>query len=83
MAAANAPELAFPPDGAEVERLNGEVMVKVQGGQGPFTWLADGVPLVVQDRARQAMLPLPGLGFVTLSVIDSEGRSARARVRVR
>ena len=83
MAGADAPEMTFPPDGAEVERLDGAVMVKVQGGQGPFTWLADGVPLVVQGRARQAMLPLPGMGFVTLSVIDATGRSARARVRVR
>lgn len=80
---ADAPEMTFPPDGAEVERLDGSVLVKVQGGQAPFTWLADGVPLVVQGRARQAMLPLPGLGFVTLSVIDAAGQSARARVRVR
>jgi penicillin-binding protein 1C len=28
------------------------------------------------------MLALPGAGFVTLSVIDAEGRSARATVRV-
>jgi membrane carboxypeptidase/penicillin-binding protein PbpC len=28
------------------------------------------------------MLALPGAGFVTLSVIDAEGRSARAKVRV-
>lgn len=82
-AEADAPQMTFPPDGAEVERLDGAVMVKVQGGQGPFTWLADGVPLVVQGRSRQAMLPLAGLGFVTLSVIDATGQSARARVRIR
>jgi penicillin-binding protein 1C len=28
------------------------------------------------------MLTLPGAGFVTLSVIDATGRSARAQVRV-
>jgi penicillin-binding protein 1C len=83
LAAGGAPELTFPPDGAQVERLDGAVMVKVQGGMGPFTWLADGVPLVVQGRSREAMLPLPGAGFVTLSVIDASGRSARARIRVR
>ena len=82
-AAVDGPKLTFPPDGAVVELLQGGLMVKVQGGRGPFTWLADGVPLVVADRARQAMLPLPGTGFVTLSVIDAEGRSARAQVRVR
>ena len=34
-------------------------------------------------KAREAMLALPGMGFVTLSVIDAEGRSARSQVRVR
>jgi penicillin-binding protein 1C len=82
-AAANAPHVSFPPDGAEVELLPEGVMVKVQGGRGPFTWLADGLPMVVQDRARQSMLRLPGSGFVTLSVIDADGRSARTKVRIR
>lgn len=81
--AANAPHVSFPPDGAEVELLPEGVMVKVQGGRGPFTWLADGLPLIVQDRARQTMLRLPGSGFVTLSVIDADGRSARTKVRIR
>ena len=80
---ADAPAVAFPPDGAEVELLNGALMVKVSGGRAPFTWLADGVPVVVQDRARSALLTLPGTGFVSLSVIDAAGRSARASVRLR
>ena len=81
--AANAPQVAFPPDGAEIEMLPEGLMVKVQGGRAPFTWLADGLPLVVQERARQSLLRLEGMGFVTLSVIDAEGRSARAQVRLR
>lgn len=80
--AADAPEVAFPPDGAEVELLPAGLKVRVQGGTAPFTWLADGVPLAVVLREREAMLTLPGAGFVTLSVIDAEGRSARASVRV-
>ena len=80
---ADAPTLTFPPDGAEVELLDGALMARVQGGAAPFTWMADGVPLLVQDRARQTLLPLSGVGFVTLSVIDAAGRSARAQVRVR
>jgi penicillin-binding protein 1C len=79
----DAPQVAFPPDGAEIEMLPEGLMVKVQGGRAPFTWLADGLPLVVQDRARQSLLRLEGMGFVTLSVIDAEGRSARAKVRLR
>lgn len=80
---AEAPSVAFPPDGAEVELMNGSLLVKVSGGQGPFTWLADGVPVVVKNRARSAILALTGTGYVSLSVIDAKGRSARANVRLR
>lgn len=82
-AEADAPAVAFPPDGAEVELLAAGLKVRVTGGTAPFTWLADGVPVIVGMDAREAMLALPGAGFVTLSVIDAEGRSARSQVRVR
>ena len=78
----NAPPVDFPPDGAEVELLNSGLKVKVSGGTGPFTWLLDGAPLAVALRDREAMLDLAARGFVTLSVIDAEGRSARSRVRL-
>lgn len=81
--AADAPAVAFPPDGAEVELNDGALLVRVRGGAGPFTWLADGVPVAVAQRGREAMLALPGPGFLTLSVIDAEGRSARSQVRLR
>ena len=79
----DAPAVAFPPDGAEVELLASGLKVKVAGGTAPFTWLADGVPVVVGSDAREAMLAMPGAGFVTLSVIDAEGRSDRVQVQVR
>ncbi|MFM7334827.1 MAG: penicillin-binding protein 1C [Tabrizicola sp.] len=79
----DAPAVAFPPDGAEVELLASALKVKVAGGTAPFTWLADGVPVVVGSDAREAMLAMPGAGFVTLSVIDAEGRSDRVQVQVR
>ena len=81
-AAEDAPAVAFPPDGAVVELLPAGLLVRVRGGTAPFTWMADGVPLVVAMSDRETMLTLPGTGFVTLSVIDAEGRSARAKVRV-
>jgi len=80
---ADAPAVDFPPDGAEVELLPAGLLVRVRGGTAPFTWLADGVPLVVARDARDAMLTLPGLGFVTLSVIDAKGRSDRVQVLLR
>jgi penicillin-binding protein 1C len=75
--------VAFPPDGAEVELLEAGLKVRVSGGTAPFTWLADGVPVILASDMREAMLTLPGLGFVTLSVIDAEGRSDRVMVRLR
>ena len=79
--AADAPQVTFPPDGAEVELLPEGLLVRVRGGTAPFTWMADGVPVIVAMRDREAMLPLPGQGFVTLSVIDAKGQSARATIR--
>jgi penicillin-binding protein 1C len=73
--------LAFPPDGAAVELLPAGLKVRVEGGQAPFTWLVDGTPAQVGTRDRETVLQV-GQGFVTLSVIDKTGRSARADVRV-
>ncbi len=81
--AKDAPAVAFPPDGSEVELLPEGLLVRVRGGTAPFTWLADGVPVAVTLRAREAMLHDLGRGFVTLSVIDAKGRSARTKVRLR
>jgi penicillin-binding protein 1C len=80
--AADAPEVEFPPDGAEVELMGSSLLVRVGGGRAPFTWLADGLPVSVASRDRAVLVDLPGQGFVTLSVIDADGHSARAAVRV-
>jgi penicillin-binding protein 1C len=80
--ATDAPSVTFPPDGAQVELVGGALLVRVGGGKAPFTWLADGRPVAMATRARDTLLDLPGEGFVTLSVIDAAGQSARAQVRV-
>ena len=79
----DSPKVTFPPDGAEVELLPEGLMVRVEGGTAPYTWLADGAPVARATEPGALILPDPGRGFVTLSVIDAEGRSARARVRLR
>jgi penicillin-binding protein 1C len=78
----DAPDVAFPPDGATVELIDGALKVRVAGGAAPFTWLANGLPVRTADGAREAVLHLPGTGFVTLSVIDARGRSARSSIRL-
>jgi len=79
-AAPDAPQLAFPPDGAVVGRAD-TLVLKVARGAPPFTWLVNGRPLAPVE-ARETLLPWPGQGFVTLSVIDAQGRAARASVRL-
>jgi penicillin-binding protein 1C len=79
---AQAPELAFPPDGALVETQGAPLVVKIAGGTPPFTVLANGAPLVVANRSRAPELPLAA-GHVTLSVIDAAGRSVRTSVELR
>lgn len=81
--APDAPEVAFPPDGALVETGGAGLVAKVRDGTPPFTWLADGEPLAVAERGRETALPIRGPGFVTLSVIDAQGRSARVSVTLR
>ena len=80
---ASAPAVAFPPNGSEVELLPEGLMVKVEGGTAPFTWLANGLPVSIAEKSREIMLAALGKGFITLSVIDAEGRSARSKVRLR
>jgi penicillin-binding protein 1C len=80
---ADAPAVAFPPDGSEVELLPEGLMVRVEGGTAPFTWLANGTPVSTGQPSREVMLADLGRGFVTLSVIDAMGRSARTSVRLR
>jgi len=77
-----APVVTFPPDGAEVETGDQGVVVKLRGGAPPFTWLANGAPLAVGVRARESTLALAGPGFVTLTVLDAEGRSASTQIRL-
>lgn len=77
------PKLSFPPDGAEVDLLPEGLLVRVEGGTAPFTWLANGAPVATGVRDAALMLDHLGRGFVTLSVIDAQGQSARATVRLR
>ena len=77
-----APELAFPPNGARIETVSGDIAVKVRDGIAPFTWLANGRPVLTKSYERSNVLTLSETGFVTLSVIDAEGRADRSEVRI-
>ena len=87
-ASATALEIAYPPPGARIDLGFGassteSLALRVRGGTPPFTWLANGAPVVLADRAREAALSAPGPGYLTLSVIDARGRTATAAVTLR
>ena len=79
----DAPRLTFPPDGASLEPLAGGIPARVERGQPPFTWFANGAPVALGSYDRETRLALAGPGFVTLSVVDAVGRAARVQVELR
>ncbi|MFT4134043.1 penicillin-binding protein 1C [Labrys sp. (in: a-proteobacteria)] len=78
--------ISFPPDGARVEVAGGEpdaaLALKAMGGAPPFTWLADGLPIVIGEQRREAVWDKPGKGFARLSVIDARGHTASVQIRL-
>ena len=76
----DAPRLAFPPNGARLPLHGQGLTVKLRDGVPPFTWLADGAPMIVGTYRREAALDGLGKGHVTLSVIDAAGRADRVQV---
>jgi penicillin-binding protein 1C len=80
-----APEIAFPADGVDVDlgAASGSerpLMVKVRNGVPPFTFFANGAPFGRSAFARQNSWKPDGPGYVTLSVVDAEGRSDVVKV---
>ncbi|UCH75999.1 MAG: penicillin-binding protein 1C [Rhodospirillales bacterium] len=80
--------VAFPPDGAEVEldrTADGyrSLPLVAEGGRKPFRWLVNGVPIESSPRRRQAGWRPDGQGFVQITVVDADGRVARAEVLLR
>lgn len=75
-----APEIAFPGDGVDVDLglAGGDaspLMIKVRNGVPPFIFFANGAPFGRPEFARQSMWHPDGPGYVTLSVVDAEGRA--------
>ena len=75
------PELTFPPNGATLE-IADDLPIKLRGGTPPFTILSNGRPVFTGIHDTEVFLPSPGLGFSTLTVIDSNGHATRANVEL-
>jgi penicillin-binding protein 1C len=79
--------VAFPPDGSEVQldRAGGDPSLPLvaEGGRKPFRWLVNGRPVASSPHRRRAGWQPDGEGFVQITVIDADGRIARAEVMLR
>ncbi|MEL7012927.1 MAG: penicillin-binding transpeptidase domain-containing protein, partial [Pseudomonadota bacterium] len=75
-----APKLIFPRPGSRLQLESGTLPVKLRDGTPPFTWLANGVPVVTNTHRRDAIMNGVETGYSTLTVIDAEGRADRVTV---
>jgi penicillin-binding protein 1C len=76
------PKILYPPDGSVVAWDGGELPLEAAGGRGPLRWVVNGRPLPAGKPRRTFSWQPLGIGFTRLTVIDAEGRSARAIVRL-
>jgi penicillin-binding protein 1C len=74
--------ILYPPNGAVVAWDGASLPLEAAGGSAPLRWLVDGRPLPPAAPRRTPYWRPAGVGFVRLTVIDAEGRSARATVRL-
>ncbi|MBF0307467.1 MAG: penicillin-binding protein 1C, partial [Alphaproteobacteria bacterium] len=76
------PSILYPPDGADLDLppLGRPLKLAARGGTGGLSWLIDGHPLGLPGR--NALWRPDGAGWSRIVVVDHEGRSATARVRV-
>ncbi|UHD15743.1 penicillin-binding protein 1C [Thiocapsa bogorovii] len=82
---ADAPQIAYPPEGARVELgLGGgraaDLVLRVRDGVPPFTWFIDGAPVAREPYARTARWTPRGPGYVAISVVDARGGASRVNV---
>jgi penicillin-binding protein 1C len=75
-------KILYPPDGSVVAWDGQELPLEATGGRGPLRWLAEGRPLPAAKPRRGLFWQPSDIGFSRLTVIDAEGHSARATVRL-
>lgn len=80
------PNLIFPPDGAtvQVDALGpaSRGLVLAAGGEG-LSWYVGGQPLAPDPVSGRTVWRPAAAGFYEVTVVDSQGREARAKVRIK
>lgn len=75
------PRVVFPPSGARLDVAEG-LLLRVEDGRPPYTWLVDGAPVAVASQRPELVVPRPSPGWRTIAVIDSSGSVDRVTVRL-
>ena len=81
-------KLAYPPEGATLELAPAsagdaaQLVAKLERGTPPFTWMINRRVIDWDGFARNLVWPVSEPGFVTVTVLDAAGSSARATVRL-
>jgi penicillin-binding protein 1C len=80
------PKLIFPPDGAagQVDGLGPKSRGLALAARGHgLSWYVDGTKLTPDPQTGSLIWRPPAAGFYGIMVVDAQGRSAKARVRIR
>ncbi|WP_322100166.1 penicillin-binding protein 1C [Geminicoccus harenae] len=77
-------EVEFPADRSLLDVASDvAIPLKARGGRLPLRWFVDGVPLDdTRSRRRGSWWQGHGSGWSEITVVDADGRSARAVVRI-
>lgn len=76
------PEIVFPRDGVELFAQGDGVALAARGGAGGYRWYVAGEEAPADSIGGRAIWRPEAPGFYDIVVVDAEGRSARAKVRV-
>jgi penicillin-binding protein 1C len=83
MQAEEGPTIVFPPPGSKLwPKEDGSPFVLAGRGNGTLRWYADGEALRT-DRSANVLWNPAGPGFYEITLVDAEGRSTTADVRVK
>jgi penicillin-binding protein 1C len=79
--------ILYPPNGARIELAMSDgkpdpVALKIAGGVGPLTVMANGVPVAAQAGQRSLLVDPDGPGFLRLTVMDAKGSTDSVMVRM-
>jgi penicillin-binding protein 1C len=81
--------ISYPPKGAVVDLgLSGggsplPLIVKLEGGARPYSWLVNGAPVDAPAFRKQLVLAPRSAGYTRVAVVDANGQVARIDVTVK